>query len=244
MDKEGQNTGSSVFHSESIGSQATPEYFSNIKGGKKDKEKVQKIRSARSRKPLFIILGIIAAILLIIMIIALVRTFNHPRGSRTDEEMPTDYSEIERRTYEHLYENAEADYKKALLYISDLIKDMEELNQSPDAIFVAEVVRTKIIYQGGLRDRAITLALNLARTADNDVQKYYIYSALQYMYHQEGNTGKSDFYAALLDELNVFKDTEGEGGIADEYEESEEDADGEIVEYEETDYELEPSEEE
>ena len=229
MDKEGQNTSSSVFHSESIGSQVTPEYFSNIKGGKKDKEKVQKIRSERSRKPLFITLGVVATILLIIMIIALVRTFNHPRGSRTDEEMPTTTSEIESRAYKVLYESGK--YENALAYLNDLIRDMKDLGASSEQIFEAYVVRARIAYQAGGEDVAIQEALRLVKEADTDTKKYSIYNVLYFMYSQEKNEEMSAFYSEMMDELNVPQNSiEGEVPIADE--DSEDNVDEQEPDYE------------
>lgn len=201
MDNKGQNANASVFHSENIGSQATPEYFSNVKGGKKDKEKVERIRSQKSRKPLFITLGIVAVALLVIMTIALVRTLNHPRGSRTDEEMPTTTNEIESRAYKVLYSSGR--YEDALVYLNNLISDMSDLGVSSEQIFEAYAVRARIAYQAGGEDVAAQEALRLAGEADTDTKKYAIYNVLYYIYSKEGNEEKSNFYSEMMNELNV-----------------------------------------
>ena len=108
MDKEGQNAHVPVFQSENIGNKATPEYFSNVKGGKKDQEKVEDKRSRVSRKTLFTILGALVGALVIVLVIALVANLlSRPKGSRTDEVMPTTADEIERRAYAVVYSGDE-----------------------------------------------------------------------------------------------------------------------------------------
>lgn len=214
MDKEGQRPNTPVFQSGNIGSKATPEYFVNVKGGKKDQEKVEKKRSRISRKTLTLIFSCIAAAIIIVLTVALIANLaSRPKGSRTDEEMPTTIDEVEKRTYEHLYTGDTADYPVAVTYISDLIKDMEDTNQNKDLIFCSKILRTRIAFRGGLREKAIELALALTEEADTDYQKNCAYNALSYMYNQEQNTEKRDFYMDLLKELNYNPDTEGVGGV-------------------------------
>ena len=226
MDKEGQNTNApdfeaNVFNSDSIGNRATPEYFSNVVGGKKDKEKVIEKRTQQSRKRLFIVLGAISALLLIVMFTALIINFNtKPHGSRTDEAMPSNMSEIEERAYKVVYSGDEDGYTNALYYLNDMISDMEDLNLSPDLIFAVYAVRARITFQGGAREVAVEEALRLADEANTDIQKLYAYHELFYMYNQMGETDKRDFYGDLLAELDVDLEKDAIGGIADEDDEN------------------------
>lgn len=215
MDNEGQRPNTPVFQSGNIGNKATPEYFSNVKGGKKDQEKVAEKRTRVSRKTLFVVLGVIAAVLVIILVIALVANLlSRPKGSRTDETMPATMDEVETRTYENLYRDGNyADYSNALVYITDLINDMEDLNQNQDLIFCAKILRTKIIFQGGLRERGIDMALVLTNKADTDYKKNCAYNTLSYMYNQEQDIDKRNFYMDLIKDLNFNPDPEGMGGI-------------------------------
>ncbi len=216
MDKEGQNTNApdfeaNVFNSDSIGNRATPEYFSNVKGGKKDKEKVAEIRSKKSRKPLFITLGTFAAALIIVMVIALIATLAvHRHGSRTDEEMPTNTAEIESRAYKVLYSSGK--YENAIVYLNDLIKDMKDLGVDSELIFEAYAVRARIAYQAGGGDVAIQEALRLAKEADTDTKKINIYRVLAYIYAGEGDTEKYKFYSDLLEEMGACNDENAVGG--------------------------------
>ena len=212
MDNEGQSANPPVFNSGDIGSQATPEYFSNVKGGKKDKEKVEQKRARISKKTLFTILGAVFAVLILVLGIALIANLtSRHRGSRTDEEMPTTMQEIEQRTYKHLYHDNVLDYKNALYYLNDLMKDMRDLNQNQELIFNSKALRARLVYQGGLKQAGIDEALRLAKEADTDYEKFYIYSVLSYIYNQEKNAEKRDFYMDLLKELNYNPETEGEG---------------------------------
>lgn len=214
MDNEGQNAKTPVFHSGNIGNKATPEYFSNVKGGKKDQEKVERKRARISKKTLMIIWGVIAAVLVIVLMIALIANLtSRPKGSRTDEAMPVTIDEVEERTYEHLYTGDTADYPVAVTYITDLINDMEDLNQNKDLVFCSKVFRTRIIFRGGLREKGIKMAFALAEEANTDHQKDCAYNALAYMYSQEQNIEKRNFYMDLVKELNFNPDTEGVGGV-------------------------------
>ena len=212
MDNEGQSVKTPVFSSGDIGSQATPEYFSNVKGGKKDKEKVEQKRARISKKTLFTILGTVFAVLILVLGITLIANLtSRHRGSRTDEEMPVSMQEIEKRTYERLYHDNVLDYKNAIYYLNDLMKDMKELNQNQELIFNSKVFRARLVYNGGLKQAGIDEALRLAKEASTDYEKYYVYSTLSYIYNQEKNAEKRDFYMDLLKELNYNPETEGEG---------------------------------
>ena len=213
MDKEGQRANTPVFQSGSIGNKATPEYFSNVKGGKKDKEKVETKRSRVSRKTLTLIFSCIAAAIIIVLTIALIANLaSRPKGSRTDEEMPTTFDEVEKRTYENLYSGDTADYSVALAYLTDLIDDMEDLNQNSGLIFCSKVFRTKIIFQGDLREQALGMAQGLLEEASTDQEKDCAYEILAFMYNQEQDTEKRDFYMDLIKELNYDPEVEGLGG--------------------------------
>ncbi len=214
MDKEGQRPNTPVFQSGNIGSKATPEYFVNVKGGKKDQEKVEKKRSRVSRKTLTIILGIVAGILIVILMVVLISNFVRPRGSRTEEVMPTTQTEIEDRAYKVLYSTGEDGYENAIVYLNDLIKDMGDLNYSSELIFDAYATRAYIAYQAGGADVAIDEALRLVKEADTDEKKYSIYRVLFYIYGKEGNKEKRKFYSDMMDELNVPENKiDGMGGI-------------------------------
>ena len=217
MDKEGQNANVPAFHSGDISNKATPDYFSNVKGGKKDKEIVSNKRSKKSRKALFITLGALAGALVVVLIITLVTTvFNHSRGSRTDETMPTTMQEIEERAYKVLHSGDENGYENTLYYLNDLILDMKDLNIDPEIIFAVYAVRARIAYEGGAKETGIEEALRLAREANTDLEKLYAYHELFYIYNREGNPEKRDFYGSLMDELNVDIEKDAVGGTPDE----------------------------
>ena len=233
MDKEGQNAHVPVFQSENIGNKATPEYFSNVKGGKKDQEKVERKRSRMSRKTLFTILGALAGAIIVIFVIALVANLlSRPKGSRTDEVMPTSQIEIEERAYKVLYSGDENGYENAIVYLNDLIKDMGDLNYDSELIFDAYSARAYIAYQAGGEDVAIDEALRLLKEADTVNKKYSIYSTLILIYTQEGNTDKRDFYRDMVSELDIEANTQAQGGGEEEYygvdeETNEEESEGE-----------------
>lgn len=228
MDKEGQRPNTPVFQSGDIGNKATPEYFVNVKGGKKDQAKVEKKRSRISRKTLTLIFSCIAAAIIIVLTVALIANLtSRPKGSRTDEVIPVTMQEIEKRTYKVLYSGDENGYENAIVYLNDLIKDLGDLNQSQDLIFAAYAVRARIAYQAGAKETAIAEALRLADEADTNTEKLYAYHELFYMYNQEGNTEKRDFYGDLLKELDVDLEKDAVGGTADEETQSEENTEAE-----------------
>lgn len=213
MDKEGQNAHVPVFQSENIGNKATPEYFSNVKGGKKDQEKVERKRSRMSRKTLFTILGALAGAIIVILVIALVANLlSRPKGSRTDEVMPTTADEIERRAYTVVYSGDENGYENAIVYLNDLIKDMGDLNYNSELMFDAYSTRAYIAYQAGGEDVAIGEALRLLKEADTSEKKYTIYSKLILIYAQENNAEKVDFYRDMVSELDVETNAQAQGG--------------------------------
>ena len=216
MDKEGQNAHVPVFQSENIGNKATPEYFSNVKGGKKDQEKVEDKRSRVSRKTLFTILGALVGALVIVLVIALVANLlSRPKGSRTDEVMPTTADEIERRAYAVVYSGDENGYENAIIYLNDLIRDMGDLNYNSELLFDAYITRARIAYQAGGGDVAIGEALRLAKEADTADKKYQAYDLLYNLYNQEGKNEKRDFYGDLIGELNQENNTQALGGGED-----------------------------
>ena len=93
---------------------------------------------------------------------------------------------------------------------------MKDLGVSSELIFEAYAVRARIAYQAGGEDVAIQEALRLAKEADTDAKKYKIYNVLYYIYSQEGNTDKSNFYNDMINELNVPENKiEGEAPVAD-----------------------------
>lgn len=213
MDTEGQNSSNPVFHSGDIGSQATSEVFSNVTGGKKDKEKVKDRRTRISRRTLFVALGIVCAALIIALSIALIMGLSRPpHGSRTDEEIPTAIEDVEKRVYNTLYSDEEIDYKKAILYLNDLMEDIKDYDRSSGLLFSAYILRVRLVFQGGLRKQAITEALRLLNEADTDYKKYQVYAALYYMYNQQGDEDRRDFYGDLIGELDVDLETKGLGG--------------------------------
>ena len=213
MDNEGQNAKTPVFHSGNIGNKATPEYFSNVKGGKKDQEKVERKRARISKKALMIIWGVIAAVLVIVLMIALIANLtSRPKGSRTNEELPPSQQDIEIRAYKVVYSGDENGYENALYYLNDLIKDMEDVNYNSDVIFEAYSVRALIAYQAGGEDVAISEAKRLVKEADTAEKKYSIYSTLNLIYSQAGDTEKRDFYRDMAFALDVETNAQAQGG--------------------------------
>ena len=213
MDKEGQRPNTPVFQSGNIGSKATPEYFVNVKGGKKDQEKVEKKRSRISRKTLTLIFSCIAAAIIIVLTVALIANLtSRPKGSRTDEVLPDSKSEIEKRAYKVLYSTGEDGYENAIVYLNDLIRDMGDLNYNSELIFDAYATRALIAYQAGGEDVAINEALRLLKEADTVNKKYSIYSTLILIYSQEGDNEKRDFYRSMVSELDTETNAQAQGG--------------------------------
>ena len=217
MDKEGHNANTSAFHSEDIGNQATTEFFSNVTGGRKDKDKIERKRIRVSRKALFVIFGALAAISVVILFTILIINLNsRPHGSRTDEALPSSSSEIEERAYKVLYSGDPRGYYNAIYYLKNLIQDMEDAKQNPELIFDAYALRARIAYMGGGGETAINEALRLANKAETDNEKYTIYKVLFYMYNQEGDKERRDFYGDMMYQLNVEANKlGGEGGYED-----------------------------
>lgn len=209
MDKEGQDSQSSdvVFKSENIGDKATTEYFSNVKGGRKDKEKVEKKRTRITRKTLFIALGVLAGIvlvtLLVVLIINLVNRGVH--GERTDEDLPTTYAEVQERAYKVAYKDMEnpGDYKEALKYVNNLIMDMVDTNRDADLIYATRTFRAILAYEAGAHELAVKEAESLEQYATTDAQKYVIYDTLAWIYTQEKNYDVAMDYTSKKDGLDV-----------------------------------------
>lgn len=209
-----------VFHSDNIGTKATPEYFSNVKGGKKNQEKVENKRTRITRKTLFIILGAILGVAVIFIIVfAIINLAVRPRGSHTGESLPTTISEVEERTYKVLYSGSETGgYANALRYVNNIIADLIESESDADLTFATRAFRSRLAYEAGGHTVGINDALNLIRDDLTDTQKYIIYITLTDLYYKEGNITESDKYynmALGLDVAEDNRDDQSPEGITD-----------------------------
>ena len=137
MDKEGQGPNSAgVFHSAKIGDKATPEYFSNVQGGKKDDEKVHRRLTHQTIKILIITLSIVAAITLIVTLVFVIISVSGKKiGSRTEEEIPSTLDDIELRTYGVVYRQENGGYAEALTYLNNVILDLYDAGSDENLIF-------------------------------------------------------------------------------------------------------------
>ncbi len=207
MDKEGQDPSSAVvFNSANIGDKATPEYFSNIEGGKKDKTKVRKRMTRQTRKTLLIILGVVIALLFVIVMIFVIMNIanSHKYGERTEQELPTTSDDIEQRTYDVVYRDENGGYREALIYLNNLIMDMVDSGSNANLIFAARAFRAKLAYEaGGGSQLGIQEALKLEESAETERQKYIIYSTLANLYYREGNLPMFNYYSSMTDDLDV-----------------------------------------
>ena len=204
--QEDQKQGDSLveqidFSSSDIGNKATTEYFSNVKGGRKDKNKVDKKRTQRIRKMLFIFLG--AAILVGAMLVALFVTSNsksRTMGERTKEELPTEVAEVQRRTYKVAADHGA--YYDGIVYLKDLIADMQGASMDADLVFESTVFLGRFIYEAGAFDTAINFLQKLeAREQLTDSNRYWLYNAFIDIYSAENYTNDADRYIGLLDQI-------------------------------------------
>lgn len=213
MDSEGQRSKSSAtFSSEEIGNKATPEYFQNVKGGKKNKEKVDKKRTRVTRKTLTIILSAVAALLIVVVVIFVALNIVNSRkhGQRTDEDLPTTITEIEMRAYKEAYKTeGKVDYSNSLYYMNDLIADLVDTKASSDLIFSARAFYTLLMYQAGGKDAALQEALELADSANTETEKFTIYSVLDRLYILNQNWDEAQRYEDLMDTLDVEVNNKG-----------------------------------
>lgn len=203
------NNAAVAFHSSGIGNKATTEYFSNVKGDnkRKDKDKVEKRRIRVTRKTLFIIFGSLIGIIVVVMLVFVILNLGKRStwGSRTEEELPTTLSEAEERAYKVVYSDIEsgtAYYKEALYYVSNLLQDLTDANQDEDLIFAVRAFGSQLAYEGG-SNKAISAAVSLSNHAKNDAQKYSIYKVLERIYNAEGDSTKVEMIRDLIDGLNI-----------------------------------------
>ena len=191
------------FASDNIGDRATTEYFSKVEGGKKNKEKIVKKRTRFTRKALFIILGVIIALTAIfITIFTIINISNKNIGKRTNEELPSTIVEVQRRAYKAA--NATGRYYDGIVYLGDLILDMQDSNIDPEFIFETEVYLARFIYEAGDAETAVSLLEDLENQEYlTDLQKYWLYGGLIDIYTNEDNTEKVKEYQELFDKLDV-----------------------------------------
>lgn len=206
MDKEGQGPNSAgVFHSAKIGDKATPEYFSNVQGGKKDDEKVHRRLTHQTRKILIITLSIVAAITLIVTLVFVIISVSGKKiGSRTEEEIPSTLDDIELRTYGVVYRQENGGYAEALTYLNNVILDLYDAGSDENLIFAARAFFAQLVYEaGGGSQLGIQEALKLFSQAQTERQKYIIYTTLARLYNWDGNTELGTYYDNLSNELDV-----------------------------------------
>lgn len=210
MDKEGQDkVPDNSFESKNIGYVSTPEYFSNVKGGRKDKEKVERKRFNISHRTLRIIAivtaSLLAVILLITLIINLVASNN--LGKRTHEPIPTELSTIETKAYEVAVSKG---YGDALVYLTDLMADLEDASRDINLIFGVKALRIQMLYSSGWPAYAFSEAESLKEDAINERQRYTVFALLAKMYSWDGDNDMANYYRELAESVNV-DDNSAEG---------------------------------
>lgn len=224
MDKEGQNSkGAKVFESKDIGSREKPDYFINVDDSeKKAKEREKQAKPIRRR--LIIILASIAGVLILaILITIIVNVVKKDRHEVYDGlGLPTDISEVEERTYNMVYTdgNATAEgWKNGLYFLNTLITDMTQEGYDADLTFAIRAFRSKLAYEAGGHDVAVSDALQLANVAANDAQKFSAYDALAWIYMWRGELDESNKYENLMNSLDVPQNQNGGvGGLVTEEE--------------------------
>ena len=224
MVKEGQNLGGAkVFESKDIGNREKPDYFINVNDAEKKAKEREKLAKP-IRKRLIIILAAIAGFLILaILVTIIVNVVKKDRHEVYDGlGVPTAISEVEQRTYNMVYTDGitTADgWKNGLYFLNTLITDMTQEDSDPDLIFAIRAFRSKLAYQAGGHDVAVSDALNLANVAVTDAQKFSAYDALAWIYMWRGEMEESKKYDDMKDELDVPQNA---GGSVGAFENSEE----------------------
>lgn len=191
------------FQSSDIGDKATPEYFSRVEGGKKNQEKVVVKRTHTHRKALMIILAIVLGLAVIfIAVFAIINLSNRTITKRTHEELPTTISEVRHRTYKKAKETGK--YYDGVLYLNDLILDMQDSNADQDLIFESKIFLARFLYEAGDPD----MALRILRYAESeghltDRQKYWLYSGYIDIYESENKSEEVEYYRDQFKLLDI-----------------------------------------
>ena len=191
------------FRSSDIGDKATPEYFSRVEGGKKNQEKVVAKRTHTNRKALMIILAVVLGLAVIfIAVFAIMNLSNRTVTKRTHEELPTTISEVRRRTYKKSEETGK--YYDGILYLNDLILDMQDSNVNKDLIFEAKIFLARFLYEAGDPDMALRILRYMESEGRlTDKQKYWLYSSYIDIYDGEGNSEATEYYQAQFKTLDL-----------------------------------------
>lgn len=220
MDKEGQNsTGAKVFESKDIGNKEKPDYFINVNDSEK-KAKEREKQAQPHRKRLIIILASIAGILILALLITIIVNITKKERHEVYDGLglPSAIDEIEERAYSFVYDgngNATAEgYKNALYFMNTIIMDMTDEDYDMDLIFAARAFRSKLAYEAGGHDAALSDALALADVAVTDAQKFSAYDALAWIYNWRGEVEESEKYERMMDALDVPENkNQGVGGL-------------------------------
>ena len=191
------------FQSSDIGDKATPEYFSRVEGGKKNQEKVAVKRTRTNRKVLMIILAIVLGLAAIfIVVFTIVNLSNHTTIKRTHEELPTTISEVQRRAYKRAEDTGK--YYDGIVYVKDLILDMQDSNVDKDFIFETKIFLARLIYEAGDFDLSISILQHLESSSPlTDRQKYWLYHAFVDIYKSEGNIEIMEQYLEMFNRLDI-----------------------------------------
>ena len=166
------------------------------------------------------IAGVLILAILITIIVNVVKKDRHEVYDGLG--LPTDISEVEERTYNMVYTdgNATAEgWKNGLYFLNTLITDMTQEGYDADLTFAIRAFRSKLAYEAGGHDVAVSDALQLANVAANDAQKFSAYDALAWIYMWRGELDESNKYENLMNSLDVPQNQNGGvGGLVTEEE--------------------------
>lgn len=196
---EGQNNTNISFDSQKIGTRPTVDYFSNIDGGGKDNEKIQRRRTRITRKTLTIILAGLGALLLVITIIFLVNIWSGPKTTEyTSDDFPQDMSAFEEKAYNLVYSEGWS-YGEVATFIDYAIADSKDM----DRTLRLKLLHAEFLRLGGYAEAAESEMRYLIENAYSDQQKYIVLSAAAHFYYYAGDESLAELYQWQADQLDV-----------------------------------------
>ena len=174
-------------------------------------------RTHATRKTLQVVLACAlgVAVIFIVFFVAL-NLLNKRVGTRTHEELDaTTIDSIEIKAYEEAYKTGK--YYDGLLYLRDIIADLQDANADKDLIFKARLFRAEFMYDAGGKEQAFKLLDNLESTSGlTDEQKYLLYFTSAKLYERAGDTEKADQYKGRYTAIDNYHDGklyEGMGSV-------------------------------
>lgn len=196
---EGQNNTNISFDSQKIGTRPTVDYFSNIDGGRKDDEKIQRHRTRLTRKALTIILAALGAILVVVTIIFLVNIIggNKPR-EYTSDDFPQNINDFEEKAYSLVYSDGWS-YGEVATFIEYAIADSKD----PERTLQLKLMRIEFLRQAGYVEAAEGELIYLLENTYDDPSKYLVYMAAANFYYNIGDVGLAETYQLIADRLDV-----------------------------------------